>query len=83
MSKTSPRGKKDPEPRKFRLIKGGLWGANPKVPDDRGRSDRRCVRDLAVKQTAGASVQGGKGASPLLTKACATGQHYPTAVITT
>lgn len=60
MNKTSPRSEKDLEPRrKLRLIKGGLWGANPKALDDR------------------------KGASPLLTKACATGQHYPTVVITT
>jgi len=81
MSKTSPRAKKDLEPRKkLRLIKGGLWGANPKPPDDR---DKRRVRDLAVMRTAGANVQGGKGASRLLTKACATGQHYPTVVITT
>ena len=74
MSKTRPRGTKDLEPRKLRLIKGGLWMV---------RSDKRRVRDLAVKQTAGANIQGGKGASPLLTKACATGKHYPTVVITT
>jgi hypothetical protein len=33
MSKTKRRGKKELEPRKLRLIKGGLWGANPKVPE--------------------------------------------------
>jgi hypothetical protein len=81
MSKTSPRGKKDLEPRtKLRLIKGGLWGTNPKAPDDR---DKRRVRNLAVMRTSGANVQGGKSPSPLLTKACATSQHHPTVVITT
>jgi hypothetical protein len=92
MSKTRPRAKKDLEPRKLRLIKGGLWGTNPKVSEEdtmaksvtkKVRSEKRRVRDLAVKQTAGANIQGGKGASPLLTKACATGKHYPTVVITT
>ena len=54
MKKTRPRGEKDLDlRRKLRLIKGGLWGANPKAPDGR---DKRRVRNLAVLRTAGASA---------------------------
>ena len=81
MKKTRPRGEKDLDPRrKLRLIKGGLWGANPKAPDDR---DKRRVQPRGAADRGRQRVQGGKGASPLLAKACATGQHYPTVVITT
>ena len=51
MSKTSPRGKKDLEPRKkLRLIKA-VSGAN------KARCDKRRVRDLAVKPRAGANTR--------------------------
>ena len=45
------------------------------------RDEKRQVRDLAVKPTRDAGVKGGK-ASPVLLKACATGEHIREATIT-